>query len=69
LVPVKGRWRSAAGEVNVGLAESNSSLLSGLWQSRLLRSDCQETGIRSGPIECESAFICWVGASLCHVYS
>ena len=31
LVPVNGRWCSAAGEVTAGLAESNGSLLPGLW--------------------------------------
>ena len=31
LVPAKGRWRSAAGKVTAGLAESNDSLPPGWW--------------------------------------
>jgi len=31
LVPAKGRWCSAAGKVTAGLAESNGSLLPGVW--------------------------------------
>jgi len=31
LVPVKGRWCSAAGKVTAGLAESNGSLSPGGW--------------------------------------
>ena len=31
LVPANGRWCLAAGEITVGLAESNGSLLPGLW--------------------------------------
>jgi len=31
LVPVKGRWCSAAGKVTAGLAESNGSLPPGGW--------------------------------------
>ena len=45
LVPVKGWWCSAAGEVTAGLAESNGSLQPGGW----LTVTCLYTGISSGP--------------------
>jgi len=49
LVPAKGRWCSAAGEVTAGLAESNGSLPPGGWLNGHLQADSLYTGISSGP--------------------
>jgi len=50
LVPAKGRWCSAAGELTAGLAESNGSLPPGEWLTvSHLQADCLCTGISSGP--------------------
>ena len=55
LVPVKGRWFSAAGEVTAGLAESNGSLPLGGWLTVTCRPTACTPGSAPGPtlgIEC-----------------
>jgi len=46
---VEGQWRSLAGKVTAGLAESNGSLPPGDDLKGHLQADCLYTGISSGP--------------------
>jgi len=54
LVPANGRWCSAAGEVTVGLVESNGSLPPGLWHRSpagwLPRTAVSSGTLRSFPV-------------------
>jgi len=49
LVPAKGRWCSAAGEVTAGLAESNGSLPPGGWLTVTCRLTASTLGSAPGP--------------------
>ena len=49
LVPAKGRWCSAAGEVTAGLAESNGSLPPGGWPTVTCRLTACTPGSAPGP--------------------
>ena len=49
LVPAKGRWCSAAGEVTAGLAESNGSLPPGGWLTVTCRLTACTPGSAPGP--------------------